>query len=157
MRAVLAVLVALAACTPAPGAAPAPDGTVVRSGTVRVVGSAPVNVNVVLQEEGGSTYLTGPLAGELRNAAGARVEITGRMEGRYLAATDYRVVSVDGNPVWMGIVERTASGATVLRTANGEAVPLVGAADRLRPGQKVWVQGPTETAIRVQTYGVLRP
>lgn len=156
MRATL-LLLALAACA-APGGAPVPEGQLVRTGTVRVVGSAPFNISVALTERrGGSSYLVGPLVPELANASGATVRVTGEMEGPYLRATDYVVELVDGRPVQMGVVERGEDGAVRLRDASGEAIPLIGAADRLPVGGKVWVQGPKEAggAVRVQSYGIL--
>lgn len=156
---VLTALFALAAaaCAP-PSNAPAPDGSVVRSGVVRVVGSAPMNVAVAVQEPNGrSTYITGPLTREIGSASGAVVRVTGRMQGNYLEAASYVVESVNGQPVRMGIVERTTTGGVQLRTNEGDVILLVGAADRFRAGQKVWVQGISEPALRVQTYGVLTP
>ncbi len=172
------VVVSAAACTPrTPEVAPATtaatavpvaaapavqpgDGRV--RGIVRVVGSAPVNVQViVVPAEGESVALAGPLVSEIRRLSGAEVEVWGTDDGRavmgsrVIEATEYEVISVDGNPVVMGIVERGPRGDLVLRTETGDRVQIDGATDRFREGQKVWIQGPR--TVQVQTYGVIRP
>jgi len=169
MRGALALLLALAGCTAQqqpeqPDSAPAPGpgaaGRVV--GTVRVVGSAPVNVRVVIDPaEGKDIQLVGPLREELRQLAGAEVAVSGPlspapdpMADRQIQVSAYEVLSVDGRPVVTGTVEGTSNSWTLLRTEQGELVYLAGATSELRPGQKVWVQGPR--GVIVQTYGVLR-
>lgn len=157
-RALLVAIVLLAACKPGAVPPPGPEapGEAWRAGTVRVVGSAPMSVQVVLQPETGSQVtLTGPLVPELQAVRGARVAVRGKESRGALEATDYVVQEVDGRPVVMGTVERAPDGGLQLRTAAGEAVPLSGATDALRTGQKVWVQG--VEAVRVQSYGVIRP
>jgi hypothetical protein len=162
MRLLLALL-ALASCTPARPAPPAEapnssahsrDSTVV--GTVRVVGSAPVDVHVVVQDQAGhTTELTGPLVGEVRRLAGAVVAVTGRAEGRRLEVARYEIRSVDGQPVVMGVVEKIQDGYVYLRTPDGKLVYLAGGIQQLRVGQKVWVQGPS--TLHVQSFGVIAP
>lgn len=156
----LALLLALglAACaprTPAPAAQPQGVDRVV--GKVRVVGSAPVNVRVVVHDTAaGTVTVEGPLAPEIRALSGAVVEVWGTPAPRSaLEAAGYRIVSVDGAPVVVGVVERAPGGGLLLRKERGEVVHLTGGMSQLRPGQKVWVQGP-ET-VRVQTYGVITP
>jgi hypothetical protein len=147
-------LAALAACTP-PAGAPA-SGPEHLAGRVAVVGSAPVNVRVALQtDDGRSVYLAGPLTAELRALGGAQVEVEGRMAGGAFEARGYRIRSVDGRPVLMGTVEAAPGGGLQLRLDDGSAVRLAGGADRLRAGQKAWVQGPTQ--VLVQTFGVIVP
>ena len=156
MRRVLLTLAlaALAGCTTPPAAGGgAPERL---AGRLAVVGSAPMNVQVSLQTaDGRSVYLTGPLAAELRALSGAEVEVEGRMEGGAFAARGYRIRSVDGRPALVGTVEAAPGGGLQLRLEDGSAVRLGGGADRLRAGQKVWVQGPTQ--VQVQTYGVIVP
>lgn len=155
---------ALTACT-APGSQPPasmPDsqsvGEVVLVGVPRLVGSAPMNTQLVLAQDGGrSTSIMGPLAGELQRLDGARVEVSGRMIRGQLQASSYRIRSVDGRPVEMGIVERAPEGGMQLRRSDGRVVRLTGGASQLRVGQKVWVQGPTTAAVQVQTFGVITP
>jgi hypothetical protein len=161
-------LLLLVACTPPgepPDSIPAPDtaaGEPVR-GTVRVVGSAPVNVQVVLQPPSGRALrLVGPLAGELERLAGVEVAVRGRVEpspdpmvDRQLRVAGYEIVSVAGRPVVMGEIIAIQEGWVRLRTEAGEEVFLSGAPSQFRVGQKVWVQGPR--SIAVQSYGMIRP
>lgn len=159
MRLLLALL-ALASCTPArpapPAEAPSGRGDTTVVGTVRVVGSAPVNVQVVVQDQAGhTTELTGPLVGEVRRLAGAVVAVTGRAEGRRLEISRYEIRSVDGQPVVMGVVEKIQDGYAYLRTPDGKLVYLAGGIQQLRVGQKVWAQGPS--TLHVQSYGVITP
>lgn len=162
-----AVVLTLGGCMAQPGeqagSAPAPgDGNRVE-GVVRVVGSQPVGVRVVLDpEEGKQIEIAGPLRDELRALSGARVALTGAlgpnpdpMADRRVEVSAYDILSVDGQPVTMGTVEGRSGEWTVLRTDAGEVVYLGGAADQLKVGQKVWVQGPR--SLVVQSYGVLRP
>lgn len=168
-RIFLALGVVLASCagpqavppdsTPQP-AAVAGEGLV---GVVRVVGSAPVNVRVVLQPDtGGSVQLTGPLRDELRQLAGAVVAVTGApdtavpggLESRAVEVTGYEVRSVDGEPVITGTVEGTTGAYVRLRTSAGELVYLADAPEGLQPGQKIWVRG--ASSVIVQSYGTIR-
>ena len=148
------LLVALAGCTPP---ATARGGEPERlAGRVAVVGSAPANVRITLQTADGRTvYVGGPAAAELRALAGTEVEVDGRMEGGAFQAAGYRLISVDGRPALVGTVEAAPGGGLRLRLEDGSAVRRGGAADRLRAGQKVWVQGPTPG--QVQTFGVIVP
>lgn len=159
----LLAAVAVVACAPRNDEVPAPGsggGAAVQEdsrvvGQVSVVGSAPMNVRVVVRPDGGGppVAVTGPLAEEVRRLGGARVEVRGRRSGAEIEASDYDVVSVDGRPVVQGVVERAPDGTLQLRRRDGATVRLQGGTDPLRPGQKVWIQGPT--TISVQTYGVI--
>lgn len=165
MPALLIPILVLAACG-APRAAesdgaPRPDTGDALVGEIRVVGSAPVNVQVVLQPESGrAVRIAGPLRGEIEQLAGARLAVRGPMGpspdpmvSREVEVTGYDILSVDGRPVTVGTVEGRTAGWTLLRTASGELVHLAGAPESLRIGQKVWVQGPAARV--VQSYGVL--
>ncbi|MDQ3388968.1 MAG: hypothetical protein M3483_05630 [Gemmatimonadota bacterium] len=148
----------LAACapqTPPPVDTGGPQELRAR-GVVRVVGSAPVNVQVVVHEPSGrSLRLDGPLAAEVGRLSGAEVEVWGDSAPRQgIEVTGYELHSVDGAPATVGVVERAADGGLLLRTATG-VMRLSGGVGELRPGQKVWVQGPG--TVQVQTYGVIRP
>jgi hypothetical protein len=134
------------------------------TGTVRVVGSAPVNVQVVLEVEGGSPMrVVGGLAEEVARATGARVTVRGRVSRspdpiveREIEATGYEVVSVNGGPVIVGeVVAVDGHGGARLRMDDGEEMMVTGAPRDFRVGQKVWVQGPR--SVTVQSYGTLRP
>lgn len=163
----LTSLLALAACgaPPAegpgsgPGAAGAGDGV---EGIVRVVGSQPVNVHVVVEtEDGTNVRVVGDLRDEIRRLSGAVVRLEGAVEPsempvarHQVRATDYRIVSVNGEPVVQGLVEGKTGGWTILRTPEGERVYLASAPEGIRTGQRVWVQGPR--SVIVQSYGVMR-
>jgi hypothetical protein len=133
------------------------------TGIVRIVGSAPINVQVVLQPESGRAIrIAGPLAAEIEKLSGAHIAVRGTMEAapdpmvsRQVQVRSYEILSVDGQPVTMGTVEGHVNNWTLLRTAEGELVYLAGPPDRFRTGQKVWIQGPA--ARIVQTYGVITP
>ena len=133
------------------------------TGTVRIVGSAPVNVQTILQPaEGGSVRLTGPLASELASLAGAEVTVFGDvgpapdpLVDRVVEATGYRIETVDGEPVLMGEIASVSGERATLRLQDGEEVILDVPPGAFRVGQKVWVKGPRRVA--VQSYGVIRP
>ncbi|HEY0154832.1 MAG TPA: hypothetical protein VGB92_22670 [Longimicrobium sp.] len=157
MRTLVLMAVVLAGCT-RPASVPPAGGDAQEERVIGVpasVGSAPMNVRTVIAAEGGgSVSVTGPLAAEIRALSGARVEVRGRRAAdRTLVASDYDVLSVNGRPVLMGIVERATDGTLQLRTRTG-VVRLQGAPAAFRPGMKVWVQGPG--SVTVQTYGVIR-
>lgn len=149
-----------AAPSPQPGADATADTTTVR-GTVRVVGSAPVNTAVVVRDaRDRSVRVEGPLAEEIGRLSGAEVEVYGTsrpdpMYGQAITAARYTIRSVDGRPVVTGVVEQGPDGQLQLRTDDGRVVRLTGGAAHLRVGQKVWVQGPQ--TVQVQTFGVIRP
>lgn len=167
LPALLLALAALACAPPQsappdtlPTPSPADRGPIV--GTIRVVGSAPVNVSVVLQPAaGGDIQVVGPLREELRRLSGAQVALHGPVEpapdplaDRQIRAEEYEILSVDGEPVIAGTVEGRMGEWVLLRTSTGELLYLGGSAGELRPGQKVWVQGPR--SVIVQSYGVIR-
>jgi hypothetical protein len=145
--------------TPGPGAI---VGDAIR-GVVRIVGSAPVNVQVVLQPESGRAIrLVGPLRSELERLAGIEVSVRGAIApspdpiaDRELNATSYDIVAVNGMPVVVGEVVEVDAGVARLRTAAGEVVVLASPPTGLRVGQKIWVQGPR--SLVVQSFGVIRP
>lgn len=149
-----------------PETTPAAAGAVIDSGAVRgvvrVVGSAPVDVHVVVQADDGSAVrVVGPLRDEIRKLAGAVVRLQGHPEGsgvpvaaRQIRATDYEIISINGEPVIQGVVEGKMGGWTVLRTRSGERVYLASAPESMRAGQTVWVQGPR--SVVVQSYGVIK-
>lgn len=154
-------LVLLAGCAPSPK--PADSAAVVQGqprdttvvGSLRTVGSGPMDVRVVLQDTlERSWWVEGAPAGELRTLAGTTVEVRGRADGRTLHVTGYTLRGVDGRHAEIGTVERAPDGGLRLRTEDGRLIQLIGGAQHLRPGQKVWVQGP-ET-LQVQRYGVIR-
>ncbi|HEX8430232.1 MAG TPA: hypothetical protein VF625_03050 [Longimicrobium sp.] len=162
MRSLVVGLVFAAACArpvpaiPAGGeGAPAGAGDARVVGIVSVVGSAPMDVHVAVRPDAGqSVYVTGPLAAEVRNLAGARVDVRGKQGRGSIEAADYDVVSVDGRPVIAGTLERGSDGALMLRRRDGSLLRLQAAPATFAPGMKVWVQGTTPGM--VQTFGVMR-
>jgi hypothetical protein len=164
----LVALGALLACTPQPEARDTTPAPVVQEGegifgTVAIVGSAPINVQVVLRTaDGASVRLIGPLVEELRRLSGVEVAVEGSMTSapdpivrRQIEVTDYDIISVDGEPVVMGEIMAIEDGRVRLRTRSGEDVYLSGAPAEFRVGHKVWVQGPR--GVVVQSYGTIRP
>lgn len=148
----------MAACAPVGASSSAPDAAQSGdslTGTLRLVGSAPMNVRLVLEGPAGNTAVAGPLAEELRRLAGAEVVLTGSRDGSAITPTAYRVVSVNGQPATLGTVESVTGSYVQLRTAEGELVFLAGTTGQFRVGQKVWVQGPR--AVVVQSFGTVRP
>lgn len=127
-------------------------------GQVAVTGSAPMNVRVALRRDSASSvFLDGPLVPELRRLGGARVEVWGPRQADAVRVAGYRIVSVDGAPVWMGTVERAGEGLA-LRVQDGSLVRLRYPPPELQPGRKVWVQGPAaRDEVSVQTFGVISP
>jgi hypothetical protein len=156
MKPAMVVLVLLAA-----GCASRGNGSL--EGTVRIVGSAPVNVQVVLQPDTGSgVRITGPLLAELERLSGVRVTVAGIVSrspdpivDRQIAVADYDILSVDGRPVVTGEIVGIEGERARLRMTDGSEVLLSGSPLTFRVGQKVWVQG-VET-LAVQAYGIVRP
>lgn len=162
---VLLASLLVAGCGPRSADEPAPASGAGQEagvqGVVRVVGSGPVDVHVMLETpDGSSVRVVGELRDEIRRLSGAVVRVEGAVEAsevpiarRQLRAADYEIVSVNGEPVIQGVVEGKMGGWTVVRTRDGERVYLASAPDEIRTGQKVWVQGPR--AVVVQSYGVI--
>lgn len=156
---ILMATLCLGACAPPPAerpdSLPSPHASAADSltGVVRVVGSAPMNVRVVLSGDGGSTVLEGTLLPELRGLAGAEVVVMGRRSPAGFAVEDYRIRTVDGRPVLQGTVEGRSGPYLLLRTRDGALVHLLSAPESFSVGQRVWIQGP-EARI-VQSYGTL--
>ncbi len=132
------------------------------TGVVRVVGSAPLNVQTVIVTDVGSVRVSGPLSEELTRLAGARVLARGEVGAapdpivdREIVAESYEILTVDGRPVHAGVIIEVRGEVAVLRTDSGEEIVLQGAPASFRVGQRVWVQGPT--SVSVQSYGTVRP
>jgi hypothetical protein len=155
----LLCLLVAAACGGARNA-PVPDSAPQETlvGQVALTGSEPVDVHITLMpDSGGGTYLDGPLSGELRRLGGVRVEVWGERSARGMRVAGYRIVSVDGAPVWLGVVER-AQGGLALRLEDGSLVRLRYPPAALQPGNKAWVQGPSSGGeVSVQTFSIVTP
>lgn len=162
-----ALLLVPLACTPQterPDSIPAPStGAAGTVGTIAIVGSAPVNVQVVLRSPNGESFrLVGALEPELQRLSGIQVAVEGQPEAspdplveQRIEVVDYEIISVDGEPVLTGEIIEIEGDRVLLRTRSGEEVYLTGAPAEFRVGQKVWVQGPSSVA--VQSYGTIRP
>lgn len=131
-------------------------------GEVRIVGSAPVNVQTVIRTEEGSVRVTGALAGEVARLGGARVVVHGQVRpspdpivDREVSVERYEVLSIDGRPVIVGEIVEVRGADVVLRTDGGEEITLRGSPPEFRVGQRVWVQGPA--SVSVQSHGTIRP
>lgn len=156
-----------AACTPRPEPADSiprgAGGLAEVSGIVRVVGSAPVNQQVMLETgDGRRIRLAGALRGELSRLAGLEVSVSGSRASATDPLADaeidvaaYEIGMVDGRGVMVGEIIQLQGREAQLRTAEGDLILLTGIPNEFRVGQKVWVQGPA--AVTVQSFGVLRP
>jgi hypothetical protein len=161
------VLVALlvGACNgrpPHPDAAPTSAvsaATDTLAGRVETFGVDPM-VYPVLRTPAGRVRLEGPLAEELRRVSGASVRAwgsraSGQPEDR-LTVAGYAVDSVNGRPVYVGVVFQTPDGL-VLRDAREWR--LAGAPGALRAliGGKIYVAGSLSgDTITVESWGVIR-
>jgi hypothetical protein len=155
VRSVLLLLL-LAACAAPQGGERVP-GEAREAGTVRVVGSLPLGTSVHLSRAGrADLVLRGDLVEELAALAGAEVEVTGRHHEGALHAHRYRLLSVGGAEAFLGVVEVGPGGEPGLRLEDGSLLLLAHPPAGLRPGDKVWVQGPAARALHVQSYGRVR-
>ena len=136
-----------------PGASPRTAADTVR-GTVAVVGSFPVTSVVVRPPGGRDVTITGPLAREIRRAAGAEVWISGTRTAEGVEASRYAVRRVDGDAVADGTLALEGD-RMVLVTPNGRH-PIARPPQALRDmvGARVWLVGPLDGTIA--SYGVLR-
>lgn len=156
---VIAAAALLGACASAPSAGPAGDRT---EGTVRVVGSAPMDVHVLVEpDDGDGVRIVGARQDEIRRLSGARIVVYGSagssdhpVAGRQIDASDYEILAVNGEPVLQGVVQGKTAGWTVLLTRDGRTIYLASVPDDVRTGQTVWVQG--QQGLIVQSYGVLK-
>lgn len=129
-------------------------------GTVRQVGNMPFQRTVV-ESEGETVTVVGPLQAELTRLVGARVRVAGETGGSgpfgpEMQVAAYEVVAVDGESPYVGRLVRDAEGYA-LETAVGGTLRLGVVPARFSElvGGRVWVivdeQG---TVLR---YGILRP
>ncbi len=151
----------------------APGTTVVAldtmSGVVSVRGTATAPL-VVLERPGGSEVVLGATgAAELRAAQGLEVRVTGRIVrvdplvedvgvSARLQVVSFLVLSSDGIPAVDGILGVSATGAPVLRLADGSERVILGplpAAWFEAQGARVYWVGRLDAA--PAAYGILRP
>lgn len=155
----LVALWAMAACA-AGGAAGGPGADPGIEGTIRIVGSAPVSTQLTLATATGSYRLTGDLTSELAELSGLQVEVWGAageapdpLAAGSIEVSRYRILDIDGRPVYVGEIVRIDGRGAVLRTDDGREIGLTSIPAAFEVGQRVWVQGPE--GIAVQTFGIL--
>ena len=128
-------------------------------GRVRVVGSHPFSRTVIDEGQGGGSTITGPYGAEIGRLAGAQVRVTGTFEDAgtpdpSFAASSYEVISVDGEKVLLGFLERDDAGH-YLRLGDGQTrIGVVPATLGGRIGTLVWVV--LDENEGVARYGILR-
>lgn len=134
-------------------------------GRVDAVGTDVEPRTVITAEDAdGPVFLVGDLESELRRASGAIVRVTGRpasgAPGEALRVDAYRLLEVDGERPWVGIV-RAGEDGVALEPEDGEAgeLHLIGLpTGAIGTGAKAWIVGRREgVELRVRSYGVLRP
>ncbi len=131
-------------------------------GVVRVVGSAPAPV-VTLTSDTVQVSLVGPLAAELANLDGARINVSGPVgksqmplgrASRAITVRRYKILEVAGGTPVVGVLVADGSGAFRVDTLLLSSPPP----DLTRfVGSKVWVVGKSTDsgALTVQAFGIL--
>jgi hypothetical protein len=137
--------------TQPPAAATATDSV---RGTVVVTGVGPSPYATLTSSEG-PIMLAGALETELRQLGGAQVDVFGELTGaqrRSLTVQRYEVLAIDGERPVVGTV--LADGR---RIAAGDTLTVVGLADPLPAGAKIWIVGRRDgTQLSLQSWGVIR-
>ena len=129
------------------------------SGIVRQVGNLPF-ARTLIDDGDEGVFVTGELESEIARLSGAEVRATGAFTeggqpGRYIDASSYEIVSIDGTVPAVGILNER-DGAYYVDLFSGEPYPLKTIPSELRTsiGAKVWVI--TGEVDQVQAYGILR-
>jgi hypothetical protein len=128
-------------------------------GSVRVVGSHPFARTIVEPAQGEPLTISGPYDAEIGRLTGASVRVTGRLEDAglpspSLSATSYEVLSVDGDNVMVGFLERDEEGYFLKTGDTRIAVSVVSETLGERLGSLVWVV--LDEHRGVARYGILR-
>ena len=161
-------------CAPPPKISPAPEPSVTLEGEVALAGENPLDRAIVLADAGGSVCaLSSPrFEYELRNLAGHRVRVTGRVTGKTASGPEFLVESYELAPAGgrvpvAGTLDLRGAGLVLVDSRSGIEYALAGPlADALRafPGFKVWIDGPVTPlennggaggTIAVESYGIL--
>lgn len=137
----------------ATSAAPQAPADTVR-GIVAEVGSQPMTSIVVRPSGGRSVPIVGPLAAEIRRAAGAEVWVSGSRGPAGLDAARYAVRSVDGQVAIDGTLAADGNGLVLVTPSGRRAIARPPAALRGMIGARVWLVGALDGPIA--SYGVLR-
>lgn len=132
-------------------------------GIIRSIGADPFAQLVIQPRPGhgeGQVALAGELRGELAQLQGAEVLVRGRVAPnrppnppRAIDVTRYEIISVGGEPPYVGTLEERGG---VLTLAD---LVVVGAPRHLRnaAGGKVWITGYVSgDSLRVSLYGIIR-
>ena len=129
------------------------------SGIVRQVGNLPF-ARTLIDDGDEGVFVAGELESEIARLAGAEVRATGAFTeggqpGRYIDASSYEIVSIDGAVPAVGILNES-DGAYYLDLFSGESYPLKTIPPELQTsvGAKLWVI--TGEVGQVQGYGILR-
>lgn len=158
-------LLALGACAPVPDrdrvdAGSAPD-TLGYTGTIVQSGTSLERITILEQDGAASVRLTGSLEPELENLAGGTVQVSGiwsAIHGGSLDVLEYRLVRIDEAEPFVGVL-RDRAGELWLDGERSVRLPAAPAELRQHIGARLWVVGERagEDAIRLQSYGVIRP
>lgn len=157
MKLAIALLAALAAaCAPVTRTI---EGTVTAGGT-----DVEPRTSIAPEDGGGAVFLVGELEPELRRVSGASVRVTGEpvtgSPGDALRVRDYRILEIDGDRPWVGIVREGDGGPELaVEAREPESLRLIGLpAGSIDAGAKAWFVGRREGAeLLVRSYGVLGP
>ena len=143
------------------GAAPEPSSLLEFTGPVTSTGTEGMRMVTLRADDGSSVGLVGDLAAELARLSGAVVTVRGNDAAapadRGLEVTEYEVVSVNGEPPGVGVLERRDG---VYWLGRDPGIHLIGVPDALAQtvGAKVWVTGSSgPDGLTVQSYGIIRP
>lgn len=128
-------------------------------GRVRVVGNHPFARTIVEPAEGEAITITGAYDAEVGRLVGAIVRVTGRVEDAglpepSLTATSYEVLSVDGDEVTVGFLERDDDGFFLRTGESRTAVTAISETLGERIGSLIWVV--LDENRGVARYGILR-
>jgi hypothetical protein len=167
-------ILSLVLCAPPPKPAQAPEPSVTLEGDIALAGEDPLDQAVILSDAGGSvcTLASPRFEYELRNLAGHRVRVTGRVTGKTergpeFLVESYELAPVDGRTPLIGTVAVRGAGLVLVESRSGVEYALAGRlvdAMRAFSGFKVWVDGPLTPSVKkeapggtiaVEGYGVL--
>lgn len=163
-----------ALCAPPPKPAPVQEPSVTLEGEVALAGEDPLERAVVLADAGGSVCaLSSPrFEYELRNLAGHRVRVTGRIAGKAANGPEFMVESyelapIEGRAPLIGTLVIRDADPVLVESRLGVEYALTGRlAEALRSfsGFKVWIDGPALPyvskhgaggTIAVESYGII--
>ncbi|MGH7544973.1 MAG: hypothetical protein ACREKI_02190, partial [Gemmatimonadota bacterium] len=146
---------------PAPAASEEIGREMTLTGTVMVVGRAPYEKVMVLPVDPrlAGVEARGEWREEIRAASGARITVEGSIvEPGRMRVARYTIVSVDGKPALIGVLESRDGGLYLNVKGEGESrqVRIEPIPEGLsgRAGAKVWVVLGADGA--VEAYGILR-